>query len=150
MVISEQRAKDTDSGEYAHKIAAQVDDLLSAEVPPGSITVVGASKGAVITSSVSNMVSSSEVNYVLLGACYQPMIEEWKQQGTALSGNVLAIYDSSDEYATSCQELFDFSDGKGLGRQSELVLHVGTGHGIRYEPLMEWILPTVKWANQEW
>jgi len=150
VVISEQRPRDTDGGEYAKWIAGQVDELFAAGVRPGAITVVGASKGAAITSLVSNMVSSSEVNYVLLGACYQPMIDEWKQQGISLSGNVLAIYDSSDEYAASCQELFDFSKGKGLGRQSEIVLHFGTGHGILYEPLIEWVLPTVQWAKQEW
>jgi len=94
-------------------------------------------------------VSHPEVNYVLLGACYPLLIEEWKQQGVSLSGNVLAIYDSSDEYSASCQDLFDYSDGKGLNRQSEIVLHVGTGHGILYEPLVEWVLPTVEWATQE-
>lgn len=150
VVISEQRSKDAVAGEYARKVADQVNHLLDAGVPPGSITVAGASKGAAISTTVSNLVSNSEMNYVLLGACYQPMIEEWKQEGIALSGNVLAIYDSADEYATSCQDLFDFSNGKGLGRQAEIILHVGAGHGILYEPLLEWIQPTVNWANQEW
>jgi hypothetical protein len=150
VVISEQRLKDTDGTEYAQKITAQVDELLNAGVAPGSITVVGASKGAAITSTVSNMMSNSELNYVLLGGCYQPLIDDWMQQGLSLSGNVLAIYDSSDEYASSCQDWFDFSDGKGLGRQSEIVLQVGTGHGILYEPLPGWVSPTVQWAKQEW
>lgn len=150
VVISEQRLKDTDGTEYAQRIATQVGELLNAGVAPGSITVVGASKGAAITSTVSNMMSNSELNYVLLGGCYQPLIEEWMRQGLSLSGNVLAIYDSSDEYASSCQDLFDFSDGKGLGRQSEIILQVGTGHGILYVPLADWVSPTVQWANQEW
>ena len=37
-----------------------------------------------------------------------------------------------------------------VSRRNEIVLQVGTGHGILYEPLSEWVLPTVKWANQEW
>lgn len=150
VVISEQRPRDTDPTEYALRIARQVNDLLNSEVPPGSVTVVGASKGAAIASIVSNLVGNSEVSYVLLGACYPPLVDEWKQQGVSLSGNVLAIYDASDEYASSCEGLFAFSEGNRLGQHAELVLHVGTGHGILYEPLSEWVVPTVEWASQDW
>ena len=78
------------------------------------------------------------------------MVDEWKRGGLILSGNVLAIYDFADEYAGSCEELFSLAEGKGLSRHNEIVLQVGTGHGILYEPLSEWVLPTVKWADQEW
>jgi hypothetical protein len=64
-----------------------------------------------------------------------------------LYGNVLSIYDSSDELAGSCQSLFDFSQGKGLARHEEIVLQVGTGHGILYKPLDEWITPIIQWAG---
>jgi hypothetical protein len=149
IVISEQRAKATHAEDYAGIITGQVNDLLDSGVEPGSITVVGASKGAAIAASVSNLVSDSGVNFVLLGACYQPMIETWMEQGRLLYGNVLSIYDFADDYAASCQELFDFSAGIGLGEHKEIVLQVGTGHGILYKPLPEWILPTIQWANQE-
>jgi hypothetical protein len=150
VVISEQRPRDTDPTEYARDVSTQMNDLLKAGVPPGSITVAGASKGAAIATLVSNMVANPEVNYVLLGACNQPLINEWRQQDIALSGNVLAIYDFSDIYAVSCQQLFTLSEGTRLRRHAEIVLQIGTGHGILYEPLVEWVLPTVKWANQEW
>jgi hypothetical protein len=150
VVISEQRPRDADSTEYALRVAGQVNDLLNSEVSPGSITVVGASKGAAIATIVSHLVGNSEVNYVLLGTCYPALVDEWKQQGVSLSGNVLAIYDSSDEYAGSCEGFFAFSEGNRLGQHSELVLYVGTGHGILYEPLSEWVVPTVRWASQEW
>ena len=151
VVISEQRPKDADGWEYARKGARQVEELISAGVPPSHITVVGASKGASIATGISNLVGNSEVNYVLLGSCHPSLIEEWKQQGVTLSGNVLAIYDiADDEYSGSCADLFARSEGKGLGKYSELVLQVGTGHGILYQPLQEWVEPTVRWANQEW
>lgn len=151
VVISEQRPQNADGWVYAQRTARQVAKLLTAGVPPGSITVVGASKGGAIATVASDLVGSSEVNYVLLASCHPTLIDEWKQQGLTLSGNVLAIYDfADDEYSGSCEELFAVSDGKGLSRHDELVLHVGTGHGILYEPLPEWVLPTVKWANQEW
>lgn len=150
-VISEQRPRNADGWEYAARASRQVAELLAAGVPPGSITVVGASKGASIATGVSYLVDNSEVNYVLLGSCHSSLIEEWRKEGVTLSGNVLAIYDiADDEYSGSCEELFARSEGKGLSRHDELVLHVGTGHGILYEPLPEWILPTVRWAKQEW
>jgi len=150
VVISEQRPKNADVTEYAARVASQVSTLLGSGVPSGSITVVGASKGAAIAVLVSNLIADSEVNYVLLGACDPTTVDELVGQGVSLSGNVLAIYDSSDEYAGSCERLFSLSEGKGLGRHAELVLHIGTGHGILYAPLPEWVTPTVNWAKQDW
>lgn len=151
VVISEQRPKNADGWEYAQRTAMQVDKLLTAGVPPGSITVVGASKGATIAAVASDLVNNPEVNYVLLGTCHPTLVAEWKQGGLILSGNVLAIYDFEDnEYSGSCEELFSLAEGKGLNHHAELVLQVGTGHGILYEPLLEWVLPTVQWASHKW
>jgi hypothetical protein len=108
--------------------------------------VVGASKGAYIAATVSHLLDDPEVNYVLLGTCPSSMVADWERRQMSLHGNVLAIRDGADELAGSCQELFDLSKGKGLGRYQEIVLEVGTGHGILYKPLDEWIGPTVAWA----
>ncbi len=150
VIISEQRPKDADGWEYARRGASQVGELLTAGVPPGSITVVGASKGASIAAGISHLVGNPAVNYVLLGSCHPTLIDEWTQQGVTLSGNVLAIRDvADDEYSGPCDELFYLSRGEGLNRYDEIVLHVGTGHGILYQPLPEWVLPTIHWANQD-
>jgi hypothetical protein len=61
---------------------------------------------------------------------------------------VLSIYDSVDDLAGSCQELFAFSEGRGLARREEIVLNIGAGHGILYQPLDEWLLPTAQWARK--
>jgi len=88
------------------------------------------------------------VNYVLMGVCHPNMVADWKRRQISLHGNVLAIRDAADDIAGSCQELFDISTGKGLGRSQEIVLEVGTGHGILYKPLDECILPAVEWATR--
>jgi hypothetical protein len=151
VIISEQRQHDADGWEHARRGASQVRELLAAGVPPGSITVVGASKGASIATGISYLVGNPDLNYVLLGSCHPSLIEQWKEQGVTLSGNVLAIRDVADDaYSGSCGDLFNLSQGRGLSRWDEIVLHVGTGHGILYLPLLEWVLPTVHWANQEW
>ena len=61
---------------------------------------------------------------------------------------MLSIYDANDELAGSCQELFSFSEGKGIDDYEEVVLEIGTGHGILYQPLIEWVLPTAEWGRK--
>jgi len=158
-VISEVRPKDTDPLAYAQHVAGQVDELLAAGVPAENITVVGASKGGGIAIYVSNLVGDEKVNYVPMAICSPETVAELIQTQVALHGNVLSIYDASDEFAGSCAELFAFSAGKGLGKHEEIVLNVGprtlksdglrgtTGHGILYQPLDEWVLPVVAWAG---
>lgn len=147
VVISEQRPKNADPLKYAKRVAGQVTVLLQAGVPAKHITVVGASKGAGITVTVSSLLENKEINYVLMGICHPDEVAEFKQNQTVLYGNVLSIYDSVDAYAGSCQDLFSFSAGKGIARHDEIVLHIGAGHGILYKPLDEWILPVVQWAR---
>ena len=82
-----------------------------------------------------------------MGICHPEVVKDFLGTRRFLCGNVLSIYDSSDDYAGSCQEVFAYSDGKGISRYDEIVLNIGTGHGILYQPLDEWISPTVEWAK---
>jgi hypothetical protein len=147
VVISEIRQKNSDPIEYANKVLDQVKTLLDSRVPPKNITIIGASKGAEIAILASKLMQNDGVNYVILGACHPDNIQYYKQNDVSLSGNVLSIRDSVDELSGSCDELFSFSEGKGLANHNELILQVGTGHGILYKPMDEWVLPTVDWAN---
>ncbi len=148
IVISEQRAKNTDGMEYAKKVSEQVTNLLNSGVPANSITIVGASKGAGIAIFTSYLLENKEVNFVIMAICDPATVEELKQNEISLYGNVLSIYDSTDELAGSCQELFLFSEGKGISKYKEIVLNVGTGHGILFKPLDEWITPVIQWAEK--
>ena len=89
------------------------------------------------------------LNYVLLGTCYADSVDQWVRDGMVFHGNLLAIRDIADvEYSGSCEKWFRISEGRGLGRHEEIVVRVGTGHGILYKPLDEWVLPTVDWATR--
>ena len=66
-----------------------------------------------------------------------------------ISWNVLSIYDEAETVVGTCGSLFSFSEGKGLARHAEIVLHIGTGHGILYQPLEAWIAPTIQWAGKQ-
>ncbi|MBN2501709.1 MAG: hypothetical protein JXB38_13085 [Anaerolineales bacterium] len=86
---------------------------------------------------------------MLLAICNGNYVEQLQQNQVYLYGNVLSIYDyTDDEYAGSCADLFASSqENGGLSGHDEIVLEVGTGHGILYKYLDEWILPAVNWAN---
>ena len=149
VVISEQRPKNADGLKYAKRTAEQITDLLEAGVPAKNITVVGVSKGSYIAIYVSHFLENEAVNYVILGSCYPDEVEILRQNQIFLYGNVLSIYDSVDIYAGSCEELFSLSESHGgLSLHDEIVLDIGTGHGILYQPLDEWILPTIEWAGK--
>lgn len=150
VVISEQRPKNADGVKYADRTAEQITDLLHAGVPAKNITVVGASKGSYIAIYTSHFLANREINFVLLGSCYPGEVDLLQQNQIFLYGNVLSIYDSVDQYAGPCEEYFSLSESHGgLSRHDEIVLNIGTGHGILYQPLDEWILPTAAWAGME-
>ena len=133
--------------DYARRISDQVALLIEAGVPAENITVVGASKGAGIAIHVSHFQEAGDINFVLMAICHPDHVEILIQDKIFLHGNVLSIYDSVDEYAGTCQDLFSFSEGKGIARYEEIVLNIGTGHGVLYQPLEAWIQPVIQWAN---
>ena len=141
IVISEARARNTHPGQYAQKIVLQVNLLLEAGVPASNITVVGASKGAFIAMMVSTMLQNKEVNFVFLAGCADSI----RKFDLNFYGNILSIYDEKDQLVGSCQSFFTQSTG--ISRHKEIKLKVGTGHGIVYKPLKEWIDPVVEWAE---
>ena len=141
-VISEARAKDTDVNQYANKVVQQVNTLINAGAPPSHITVLGASKGSVITMRVSTLLLNKYVNFVVMSNC-----NDWVDQNFQIDlyGNVLSIYDINDEFGETCQKFFDKASG--LNRRKEVVLKVGTGHAVLYKPLKEWVDLVVEWAK---
>jgi hypothetical protein len=149
VVINEQRTKDTDGVDYAQRIAGQIKTLIEAGVPAKNITVAGASKGGAIAIFVSHFLRNEEVKFVLMAICHPDYVEVLIRDKIFLYGKVLSIFDSVDEYAGSCQELFLLSEDRGLSRFDEIILEIGTGHGILYQPLDDWILPIVQWANDD-
>jgi hypothetical protein len=142
-VISEAREKNTIVSRYAQKVVSQVKVLLKAGVPPGNITVVGASKGALIAMLVSTSLGNKDVNFVFIAGCNDMIYHKFDID---FYGNILSIYDENDEIVGTCQTFFENSTG--INKYKEIKLKVGTGHGILYKPLKEWVDPVVDWARQ--
>jgi pimeloyl-ACP methyl ester carboxylesterase len=141
VVISEQRRKGTEVEQYAGKVAEQVRQLLKAGVPPGNITVVGASQGSFIAMLASTYLKNRDVKFVFIAGCaadpgFLGMVD--------LHGNVLSIYERSDGAGT-CEKYR--ADATGIARYEELQLQTGKRHGFIYRPMTEWVEPTTRWAR---
>jgi len=149
VVISEARPKNTDVWKYAQKVKAQVTKLIQAGVPPSNITIVGASKGGVIATLASGSLKNKELNFVLIACCNQRFMQSLFERGFYLWGNVLSIYDTSDQWAGSCQKLFEASSNHGLSRHKEIKLSLGLAHGFHFRPLPEWVEPVIAWAKSQ-
>ncbi len=140
-VIGEVRARDTDPEAYADSVAAQIGRLLAAGVRPRDVTVLGASKGAVIAMLVSTRLAVP-VRYVLLANCNDYILRTFTLR---LHGDVLSIYDAGDPLGQSCQPLFDESPD--VGERREIRLDTGLGHGFIFRPLESWLRPAIEWAR---
>jgi hypothetical protein len=142
-VISEIRPKDTDPSAYADKVAAEVRWKIAQGTPSDQITIVGASKGAIIASLVSTRLKVASVHYVLLAGCNDWLLREMKPQ---LTGEVLSIYEASDDIGGSCRTLAEQSPQ--ISSFEEIRLETGLGHGMLYRPIPEWVKPALAWAGR--
>ncbi len=142
-VISEVRGPDTDVWEYAKKVVGEIEELKRTGLPSSHIMVLGASKGAFITVLISHLLRDGDVNYVLLATCNPQVLSYWEERDVCLSGNVLAIYESPDDFAGSCAPLASRCEGE-IGRFQEIELHLGVDHGVAYRPYDEWVTPALK------
>ncbi len=141
-VISEVREKGTQIKPYAENIASQVKKLLTNMVPPGNITIVGASRGGIISAYVSTMLQEKRLNYVFLAGLFEKYLDD---ENLKLYGNVLSIHDRYDKFSITPALYFQRSEG--LGKFKEIVLSLNIGHGLVYKPHREWIDPLLEWVK---
>ena len=141
-VISEARQKDTEIKPYAEKISSQIKTLLANEVSPNNITLVGASKGGIISAYISNMLQKKELNFVFLAGLFEKCLVD---ESLKLYGNVLSIHDRSDKLSMTPELYFQRSEG--LGTFKKIVLDLDVGHGLIYRPYREWLDPMLGWLK---
>ena len=141
-VISETRPQGTQIKDYAEKVVAQIRLLLKAGVPPENITVVGASKGGVISAYVSAILQEEMLNFVFLAGLFEKCL---KDEDLVLYGNVLSIHDRADTQSITPEKYFQRSPG--LHRAKAMVFSLDVGHGLIYKPYREWIEPLLEWVR---
>lgn len=142
LVISEKRPALTEPLAYARKVSAQIDTLLKRGVSPSKITVIGASKGGFIAMYVSSFTKNKNIKYVFMACCgddidRDPLLD--------IYGQILSIYEKSDMYATSCRPVFKKCKKNIIFKEYEI--NTGKQHGFFFQPISEWLEPTLNWIN---
>ena len=137
-LIAYQRPKSTDDS-YADLLQSWVRRLLDAGVKPSRITLVGFSRGAQLTAMASSGLASAGINTALMAICEDGEVSH--ASGLNLGGNLLSIYETSDELG-SCDKLAARSHLKSF---KEVAISTGKKHGAFFQPLPEWIQPLKAW-----
>lgn len=146
-VISEVRKINTLPINYAQHVVHQIDSLLKEGTIPNDITVIGASKGALIAMLTSSMLKNREVNFVFMAACNSYSLRRFTK--LKFYGNILSIFEENDRIGRSCFG-FRARSGKKISHYKEIELHTGLRHGFLFKPLPQWILPALKWARKDY
>jgi hypothetical protein len=144
VIHCEIRTKDTDVKIYATKISREIDSLINSGIPSRNITIVGASKGALIAMNISH-INKHNINYVFLAGNndYQEKNNDWK-----FHGQILCIYDLSDDIAGENYNYWKEKPNYSTIFE-QLEIKTNLGHGFLYKPLKEWINPTKEWIKNQ-
>lgn len=142
VVISEARPPGTDGMLYASTVAAQVQALVDAGVPPENVTVVGFSKGGGIAIAASSLLANDHVNFIFIASC-NPWLDDHPE--IVARGRLLSLREYSDELVGSCEDFFGRSPSP--HEHKEIVLDLGGGHGAFYRLHPEWVDPLIEWAT---
>ena len=138
------RDEQTNFQDFCGKTSNEINQLVEEGVDPTDIAVIGASKGALMAMTISNM-NTHLINYVLLGA-NNTQIEQENQWN--LHGRVLGIYEKSDELAG---KNYDHWIKRSTNAQAfdQLKINTGLGHGFLYRPLDDWLIPAKQWVDNQ-
>lgn len=146
-VKSEIRKSGTNISAYAKQVTEEINGLLKNGVSPGNITVIGASKGALIAMHVSTFLKNEGINFVFIAACNDGNFQSFPE--IRFHGNILSIYDKSDGIGESCLQ-FKNRSGGGVKQYKEVAVDTGLGHQFLWSPMQEWITPSIEWAKSKY
>jgi hypothetical protein len=145
-VISEQRSIDTDYLSYAQNVSDQIIGLMINGVKAQDITVVGFSKGAMITVISSSLLENNDVNFAVMATCGEWYENDEFLSGLRLRGHILSIYEETD-VAGSCFKLASRSPAP--SSFTEISINTGKEHGAFFLPREEWINPIISWISRD-
>lgn len=140
-LIAYHRPKGTKPKEFALKLSADIEKLITLGVKPQNISLVGFSRGGEITILTSNNLKNPKVNIILLASCASFMKG---RDIFKVYGNVYSIYETSDMVG-SCQFLIDQSPN--VSSFKEISINTGKEHGAFFTPIPEWIKPVKSWLG---
>ncbi len=143
-VISEQRNGNVNAREYANLVTAQINSLIQKGISPKNITIVGTSKGGYIAQYVSTLANNKDLNFVFIASFRKNDLQDLPNINYC--GHILTIYEASDPFGVSAVKRKENSTCY-IVHFKEIELHTGLGHGFLFQPMDEWMQPTMKWAK---
>ncbi len=141
-VHHEVRSAGVDFNTFCTKISNQIDSLIFIGVKPECISVIGASKGGIMSMNIST-INSNPINYILLGANNESIQNQYQFQ---LHGRVLGIYEKTDSIAGLHYDFYQKKSKKAI-KINSLEINTSLGHGFLYKPMEAWLKPTREWIN---
>ena len=138
-LIAYHRPSGSVPGQFADKLAGDVKRLIAGGVRAENITLIGFSRGSMITAMASSKLAMPKLNTVIMAIC-----GDWisSRPNLKLAGRVLSVYETSDRFGT-CQALVDQSPQ--ITDFTEVALSTGKAHGAFFTPRSEWLTPVMKW-----
>jgi predicted esterase len=140
-LIAVQRKKGLEVEDHARQLESWVHQLIKAGVQPSRITLVGFSRGSMITGLASSHLVSEGINTALLAICSHGDLVLDSNPPLKLGGNFLSIYETSDQYG-SCAQLAARSH---LVSFKEVAISTGKAHGAFFVPRPVWVDPLKAW-----
>lgn len=142
-LIAYHRPSKTDANNFAQKLADDVHRLMAAGVVPENITLLGFSRGGVITAFANNVLQNKKINTILMASCMG-----WvkNRPEVTLAGRVLSLYETTDRVG-SCKAAIDRSEK--VTSFTEIAITTGKDHGAFFTPMAEWVTPVLKWIAKE-
>ena len=147
VVFSEKRPAKTDVRKYALKVISQIDSLLNVGVKANHITIIGTSKGGYIAQYISTYMANPDLNFVFIGSFRNADITNYPEIN--FCGNILTIYEKSDEYGVSALKRKENSTLK-INHFKEIELTTNLKHGFLYRNLDLWVNPCKMWARRNY
>ncbi len=143
-VYCELRPENTKVPAYAQKLSRMIDSMIGTGIAPQDISVIGASKGALIAATTSD-INAQPINYILMGGNNTTIEQEndWH-----LHGRILCIYDPSDTIAGKNYDYWKARSPEATAF-GQIQLNEKLGHGFLYRPLPSWTVPALKWSRNE-
>ena len=142
-LVAYHRPEGTDPQAHARKLADDVLMLIKNGVKPKNITLVGFSRGGVITLFTSHLLSLDDISFVILAGCGDYLNRD---RNLKLHGRIYSIIETSDNLVGSCQSIADNSES--VQGFSEVSISTGKEHGAFYSPLPDWADLLKNWINQ--
>ncbi len=138
------RTTKTDFFEFCKQTSDQIDSLVNDGVRPEDISVIGASKGGIMTMHISDM-NQHPVNYIVLAANSDRLEQSYDLN---LHGRILGVYESSDRVAGKHYEYW-IEASTNAKEFKHIEINTGLGHGFLYRPIKEWFEPAKAWMGLE-